>query len=159
MEVGHDHNKETRDPSDHKEALQRGEDDDDDDDDSGVGQFYNCTFCKRGFSSAQALGGHMNIHRKDRAKTKPSSSTSISERSKSSMTSSYYGMNTSYQSYPTYLSPTMDASLHAQRPQELSLFSDRKNLGLDMHIGYDEGGEDREEKEELDLELRLGHEP
>ncbi|XP_058215210.1 transcriptional regulator TAC1-like [Rhododendron vialii] len=31
---------------------------------------YTCTFCKRGFSNAQALGGHMNIHRKDRAKLK-----------------------------------------------------------------------------------------
>ncbi|PSS34951.1 Transcriptional regulator like [Actinidia chinensis var. chinensis] len=33
---------------------------------------YSCTFCKRGFSNAQALGGHMNIHRKDRAKLKES---------------------------------------------------------------------------------------
>ncbi|KAF9593967.1 hypothetical protein IFM89_026510 [Coptis chinensis] len=31
---------------------------------------YQCNFCKRGFSNAQALGGHMNIHRKDRAKLK-----------------------------------------------------------------------------------------
>ncbi|GFQ04805.1 transcriptional regulator tac1 [Phtheirospermum japonicum] len=29
---------------------------------------YKCTFCKRQFFNAQALGGHMNIHRKDRAK-------------------------------------------------------------------------------------------
>ncbi|EOA26158.1 hypothetical protein CARUB_v10019596mg [Capsella rubella] len=29
---------------------------------------YICDFCERGFSNAQALGGHMNIHRKDRAK-------------------------------------------------------------------------------------------
>ncbi|KAI8014832.1 Transcriptional regulator TAC1 [Camellia lanceoleosa] len=35
---------------------------------------YTCTFCKRGFSNAQALGGHMNIHRRDRAKLKESSS-------------------------------------------------------------------------------------
>ncbi|XP_040381604.1 zinc finger protein STAMENLESS 1-like [Oryza brachyantha] len=28
--------------------------------------YYECTFCKRGFTNAQALGGHMNIHRKDR---------------------------------------------------------------------------------------------
>ncbi|KAK8960034.1 Transcriptional regulator TAC1 [Platanthera guangdongensis] len=28
---------------------------------------YECTFCKRGFSNAQALGGHMNMHRRDRA--------------------------------------------------------------------------------------------
>ncbi|XP_040990883.1 transcriptional regulator TAC1-like [Juglans microcarpa x Juglans regia] len=31
---------------------------------------YDCTFCKRGFSNAQALGGHMNIHRKEKAKLK-----------------------------------------------------------------------------------------
>ncbi|GMH04252.1 hypothetical protein Nepgr_006091 [Nepenthes gracilis] len=28
---------------------------------------YSCSFCKREFSSAQALGGHMNVHRRDRA--------------------------------------------------------------------------------------------
>ncbi|KAG2670077.1 hypothetical protein I3843_14G066100 [Carya illinoinensis] len=28
---------------------------------------YDCNFCKRGFSNAQALGGHMNIHRKEKA--------------------------------------------------------------------------------------------
>ncbi|PRQ34216.1 putative transcription factor C2H2 family [Rosa chinensis] len=41
---------------------------------------YECTFCKRGFSNAQALGGHMNIHRKDKAKLKQvSSSTNVVE--------------------------------------------------------------------------------
>ncbi|KAJ0964354.1 hypothetical protein J5N97_029476 [Dioscorea zingiberensis] len=29
---------------------------------------YTCTFCGRMFRSAQALGGHMNVHRRDRAK-------------------------------------------------------------------------------------------
>ncbi|CAN8247818.1 unnamed protein product [Cochlearia groenlandica] len=34
-------------------------------------RMYECTFCKRGFTNAQALGGHMNIHRRDRVnKTK-----------------------------------------------------------------------------------------
>ncbi|GLJ41702.1 hypothetical protein SUGI_0863090 [Cryptomeria japonica] len=28
---------------------------------------YECMFCKRGFSRAEALGGHMNIHRRHRA--------------------------------------------------------------------------------------------
>ncbi|XP_047314818.1 transcriptional regulator SUPERMAN-like [Impatiens glandulifera] len=43
---------------------------------------YSCSFCKREFRSAQALGGHMNVHRRDRAKLRhhlsppPSSSTS-----------------------------------------------------------------------------------
>ncbi|KAK9055344.1 hypothetical protein SSX86_026427 [Deinandra increscens subsp. villosa] len=31
---------------------------------------YECHFCKRGFTNAQALGGHMNIHRKDKTKLK-----------------------------------------------------------------------------------------
>ncbi|KAG8376938.1 hypothetical protein BUALT_Bualt09G0116100 [Buddleja alternifolia] len=38
---------------------------------------YRCTFCKRGFSNAQALGGHMNIHRKDRAKLREFSSENL----------------------------------------------------------------------------------
>ncbi|CAK9327002.1 unnamed protein product [Citrullus colocynthis] len=40
---------------------------------------YECNFCKRGFTNAQALGGHMNIHRKEKAKLKQSiSSPSLS---------------------------------------------------------------------------------
>jgi hypothetical protein len=35
---------------------------------------YSCSFCRREFRSAQALGGHMNVHRKDRARLKESSS-------------------------------------------------------------------------------------
>lgn len=36
---------------------------------------YDCVFCKRGFSSAQALGGHMNIHRRDRARIRDSNTS------------------------------------------------------------------------------------
>ncbi|KAF9674697.1 hypothetical protein SADUNF_Sadunf10G0153800 [Salix dunnii] len=38
---------------------------------------YNCSFCKREFRSAQALGGHMNVHRRDRARLKQSLSPHI----------------------------------------------------------------------------------
>ncbi|KAK4756747.1 hypothetical protein SAY87_006874 [Trapa incisa] len=31
---------------------------------------YSCSFCDREFRSAQALGGHMNVHRRDRARLK-----------------------------------------------------------------------------------------
>ncbi|KAG6769506.1 hypothetical protein POTOM_025145 [Populus tomentosa] len=41
--------------------------------DSSHVRSYTCAFCKRGFSNAQALGGHMNIHRRDRAKLKQAS--------------------------------------------------------------------------------------
>ncbi|KAG4996004.1 hypothetical protein JHK85_027443 [Glycine max] len=43
-------------------------------DETGTGRSFECVFCKRGFNTAQALGGHMNIHRKARAnnsKAKP----------------------------------------------------------------------------------------
>ncbi|XP_022766199.1 zinc finger protein 10-like [Durio zibethinus] len=33
---------------------------------------YSCSFCSREFRSAQALGGHMNVHRRDRARLKQS---------------------------------------------------------------------------------------
>ncbi|KAF8088347.1 hypothetical protein N665_0545s0015 [Sinapis alba] len=32
---------------------------------------YTCNFCRREFRSAQALGGHMNVHRRDRASKAP----------------------------------------------------------------------------------------
>ncbi|KAJ3683947.1 hypothetical protein LUZ61_013111 [Rhynchospora tenuis] len=42
---------------------------------------YSCAFCHREFRSAQALGGHMNVHRRDRARLRqqqPSSPNSQS---------------------------------------------------------------------------------
>ncbi|KAM0913455.1 hypothetical protein ACQ4PT_012156 [Festuca glaucescens] len=30
-------------------------------------EYHECSFRKRGFTNAQALGGHMNIHRKERS--------------------------------------------------------------------------------------------
>lgn len=33
---------------------------------------YSCSFCKREFRSAQALGGHMNVHRRDKARLRES---------------------------------------------------------------------------------------
>lgn len=44
----------------------------------GVDRSYECVFCKGGFNTAQALGGHMNIHRKEKLATsrnKPSTTT------------------------------------------------------------------------------------
>ncbi|THG17075.1 probable transcriptional regulator RABBIT EARS [Camellia sinensis] len=40
---------------------------------------YSCSFCKREFRSAQALGGHMNVHRRDRARLKQQSLTPQNE--------------------------------------------------------------------------------
>ncbi|KAL6349467.1 hypothetical protein AAG906_034124 [Vitis piasezkii] len=48
---------------------------------------YTCTFCRREFRSAQALGGHMNVHRRDRARlhqTHPGSNNPTSSSSTNS---------------------------------------------------------------------------
>ncbi|XP_075491293.1 zinc finger protein 10-like [Primulina tabacum] len=39
---------------------------------------YSCSFCRREFRSAQALGGHMNVHRRERARLKQSPTISSS---------------------------------------------------------------------------------
>ncbi|KAK6947431.1 hypothetical protein RJ641_000904 [Dillenia turbinata] len=49
---------------------------------------YTCTFCRREFPSAQALGGHMNVHRRDRARlyqALPSSATTNSTNNSSTL--------------------------------------------------------------------------
>lgn len=53
---------------------------------------YTCTFCRREFRSAQALGGHMNVHRRDRARlhqVQHPSSISINPSAVSSSSSSF----------------------------------------------------------------------
>lgn len=67
MEFGH--------PDDSKCSSEETDRSDQTSDEAGTGRSYGCVFCKRGFTTAQALGGHMNIHRKDRAKTRPANSS------------------------------------------------------------------------------------
>ncbi|XP_074559187.1 uncharacterized protein LOC141815150 [Curcuma longa] len=59
-----DHSKESEASSDEASSAEPASDD------AGSQRrpYFECTFCKRGFSNAQALGGHMNIHRKDRGR-------------------------------------------------------------------------------------------
>ncbi|MED6174721.1 hypothetical protein PIB30_071790 [Stylosanthes scabra] len=80
------------------------------DQDMGTGRSYECVFCKRGFTTAQALGGHMNIHRKDRANNKgkipPSSSSKVDDES-------YYADLGHYSSpIPSYLARNGDYHHH-----------------------------------------------
>jgi uncharacterized Zn-finger protein len=70
--------------------------------DTGTGRSYECVFCKRGFTTAQALGGHMNIHRRDRGKPRPVASVS----SRSSADESYGTTLKSYLPIQSYTSST-----------------------------------------------------
>ncbi|KAK3414879.1 hypothetical protein EUGRSUZ_H00184 [Eucalyptus grandis] len=142
-----------------------------------VKRSYECTFCKRGFTNAQALGGHMNIHRKDRAKGKQAPSAAPNMRkiydpyviasnhfgSKSGQgkddeaqrSYSHQGLQTSAMNPRNYLE-----SLHSlQRGDDviwdasLSLQIGPSNMERTGEVKQDEN------REEVDLELRLGRDP
>lgn len=69
------------------------------DDNTGIGRSYECTFCKRGFTNAQALGGHMNIHRKDKAKAKQKNQQQQQQDQSSVMMKSHEDYNYSSSKY------------------------------------------------------------
>ncbi|KAK7325029.1 hypothetical protein VNO77_29053 [Canavalia gladiata] len=123
---------------------------------------YECNFCKRGFSIAQALGGHMNIHRKHKAKIKQTPSNSLDI---------HHKVNSSVEEQTK---PIQWPCHHVVRIRQLPLFSDSpvvscemqtpqyceipdKNIGIEeseMALPCSQGS-----SSELDLELRLGPHP
>ncbi|XP_058110972.1 transcriptional regulator TAC1-like [Magnolia sinica] len=137
---------------------------------------YDCTFCKKGFSNAQALGGHMNIHRRDRSRSKqPSKDNQLP-----------FDLTTkkipSYPTVPTLRSESTDikwswplpreeiASMdgtHEVGPRQLPLFVDtpavddgRRSVGYGTHDEIlTQSSHGSSSGEQLDLELRLGPEP
>ncbi|CAI9785721.1 unnamed protein product [Fraxinus pennsylvanica] len=150
--------------------------------DLGVGRLYECVFCKRGFNTAQALGGHMNIHRKDRARNKPTSTNSNRQEENYRVPRFHQQILSSYQpvqyiashdqaslNYRTYF----PASTSSARPfyqqnslddldqQPANQIGDewRMNLSLEFVPTVMENLEKKQvisQEEELDLELRLG---
>ncbi|KAM0867537.1 hypothetical protein ACQ4PT_041924 [Festuca glaucescens] len=124
------------------DKQQRPNDDGDGSDDEGTRQPYNCTFCRRGFPTAQALGGHMNIHRKDRgrAATPPTVAEIIS-------------LQAQRAALPELrLSESGHVDDAADRGKEQGGARDRRK----HYIAKDAERRHGEEDEELDLELRLG---
>ncbi|XP_044482076.1 transcriptional regulator TAC1-like [Mangifera indica] len=139
---------------------------------------YDCTFCKRGFSNAQALGGHMNIHRKDKAKIKqtspsnnqldiskinrPSYNFTQPPPSKEAMVPTQERSN-SKRSW--ILGEENDATSntdknHLREIRQLPLFAERPLSSSQAHENTEIVLPSSSSSDsELDLELRLGHEP
>ncbi|XP_020590175.1 zinc finger protein 11-like [Phalaenopsis equestris] len=109
---------------------------------------YECNFCKRGFSNAQALGGHMNIHRKDRAKMKlePSSHSQV-------------GFWVSYGIPTAHLCSSNSASSFVARHPLIQLPEDDKTSLQPSILLHEDVERPQVAAMELDLELRLGPEP
>ncbi|XP_076943778.1 uncharacterized protein LOC143614143 [Bidens hawaiensis] len=150
---------------------------------------YECVFCRRGFTTAQALGGHMNIHRKDRAKSRPSYlSNNNMNSTKHDQDHSFYANygfhHPVFASYPqTYVSETPDNHQegnvgYAEYFSCMSSSSQPVNYENNHEVikrrtrefGWSHGeneyhGEskrrtrEQSNEDELDLELRLGHDP
>ncbi|CAN1199959.1 Zinc finger protein 10 [Linum perenne] len=124
---------------------------------------YACSSCHREFRSAQALGGHMNIHRRKRPKVNHNNPTSnnihvnggesaFSTDSATTMVNNACTVETSPSTLifiPPYYSDGQ-GSWKATTTEVAPLDSNngkRKEMELELEM----------EKEELDLELRLWH--
>ncbi|KAF8397425.1 hypothetical protein HHK36_016341 [Tetracentron sinense] len=123
---------------------------------------YECIFCKRGFSNAQALGGHMNIHRKDRAKLKQPSTDNILSSDITSMNPSIPPVSTDNASSQPESGEERSSTL-----QQLPLFAETPSTIKDLKSTSRVGRLQERRRMlshgspmvELDLELRLGPEP
>ncbi|KGN61620.1 hypothetical protein Csa_006775 [Cucumis sativus] len=125
---------------------------------------YECIFCKRGFTNAQALGGHMNIHRKDRPNKPPKTSFSFSSSSSSSSLQSnnqIIGPST-FNNIP-YFGPLLGESQVNYQASTSNLHGDHFNMNLwgsdlSLQIGSTNGRRRLwNNGDGVDLELRLGH--
>ncbi|XP_076959090.1 zinc finger protein 11-like [Bidens hawaiensis] len=107
---------------------------------------YTCTFCKRQFRSAQALGGHMNVHRRDRARLK--------------QISCHPNPNPNIKTYvPPNLSPSTTMLAPLITLSELSMMKSFGGCKVESEVKNSEMvrlnlGESK--SDDLDLELRLG---
>ncbi|XP_020571220.1 probable transcriptional regulator RABBIT EARS [Phalaenopsis equestris] len=137
---------------------------------------YSCTFCWREFRSAQALGGHMNVHRRDRARLKLEASSPSNEEDKNFFVASSFSILPQEVSVDLNLSE-MDCKRKRETCGVYEVSSNCKKLKIsdDLVLGLDRksDGEDQLQVlnsdevlrlrtcqvEELDLELRLGDPP
>ncbi|XP_051128045.1 zinc finger protein 11-like [Andrographis paniculata] len=167
MEQGRASNSETNSSPerDDKRSSDEEEEEEDNDDSAGVGRSYECAFCKRGFTNAQALGGHMNIHRKDKAKAKAKQKRNDHHHHQ---LDNYY--NTSTKSSSTcqnlrFLSQIKDHVVEQKTSRlQPTAPAPAASPNLSLRIGQSQpqdlgDGERKVEKVEVDLELRLGHDP
>ncbi|XP_043693250.1 transcriptional regulator TAC1-like [Telopea speciosissima] len=146
-------------------------------DDANTGRSHVCVFCKRGFTTAQALGGHMNVHRRDRAKIKQNEASLVSNVPDFSSISSYpphspipEAKRSYYKNFPSSTSSPRfpnayhaDQQLHSQRQEHMSLVDEEDwHTDLSLQIGptkIEKNKKKKREEDEVDLELRLGHDP
>ncbi|KAJ1416570.1 Zinc finger C2H2-type [Sesbania bispinosa] len=168
-------NKSSTDRSSSSEQLQNN------DNETGSGRSYECIFCKRGFTTAQALGGHMNIHRKDKSNNKSSKPSTFPL---SSSINNYAADLGFYSEIPSHdpsegnkvylpstacgIKPNSDIVQYSEENQQDHMFGQdwrQRNLSLYTNNPFCDGEikdkfeDNNNEEDGLDLELRLGPHP
>lgn len=129
---------------------------------------YECSFCKRGFSNAQALGGHMNIHRKDKDKAKKLKHHHLSN--PPPPPNQQFRLDISSNTLTTPSFPPLEKFIKSEFVEDQKPTNKQPNW--DFSTQDDSGATSRDQtnaqihccddgflEAELDLELRLGHEP
>ena len=143
-----------------------------------VSRSYDCVFCQRGFNTAQALGGHMNIHRKDRTTTNKPNSSPNKEPINTILNNKEMLLVDDNDDYDDdQVDQVINTRLlysSKQDPHHSNGGTSRFKGKIHGFLGSKKWGEEedhmhekrniqdhdlRKEGEELDLELRLGHYP
>ncbi|XP_074356301.1 uncharacterized protein LOC141696003 [Apium graveolens] len=136
---------------------------------------YECNYCKGGFSTAQALGGHMNIHRKVKAKLKQSTLVTEScqqqflENTKTTLSPDYNLVHPTISTNPERRAAVADNwswNYYIEETDTTSTTSDQCFVGEPEQLHFfnkttfkvEESSSSLSHGAELDLELRLGHE-
>ncbi|KAJ6351357.1 hypothetical protein OIU78_007298 [Salix suchowensis] len=112
---------------------------------------YTCSFCKREFKSAQALGGHMNVHRRDRARLRLSPPR---DDQCPILTLNLYPNPSflySIQSHNPIFGSPLKTPMVSHDKMDFKIWNKAEIVRLDLEIGLLS-----DSKDDLDLELRLG---
>jgi hypothetical protein len=93
---------------------------------------YPCSFCKREFRSAQALGGHMNVHRRDRARLRDGLSPPPAAPSRAPAAAAAAAAAIPNLNYP----PPPHAQYHSRhRPTTTTTSSSMAAVSLELGVG------------------------
>ncbi|CAM0951032.1 unnamed protein product [Alopecurus aequalis] len=126
---------------------------------------YPCSFCKREFRSAQALGGHMNVHRRDRARLRHGSPPPLPRPAAAGSPNPRWAAaaipNLNYPpppSQPSLYHPSGSRIHECNEHSSVPAAAKAKGFGVNLDLGVGAGVHSWAEVEEdgLDLELRLG---
>uniref|UniRef100_A0A803L5Z2 C2H2-type domain-containing protein n=2 Tax=Chenopodium quinoa TaxID=63459 RepID=A0A803L5Z2_CHEQI len=119
---------------------------------------YTCTFCRREFRSAQALGGHMNVHRRDRARLHHQSTVQSQAQAGSTVNNSINSPTSLFYQAANCRS-TNNFEVMLPSTSRCTNYIGMQVNDISQGVIKVNNHEERAPIEELDLELRLGHIP